>query len=174
MNDTLSEGWYYRLEKHLPGTGESIEAIIAEYSDMVYRLALSQMKNKNDADDIFQEVFFRYIRRKPHFESKEHQKAWFIRVTINCCKNTFTSAWKKRVVPLEETIPFITDEQGDLIRELNKLPKKYLAVVHLFYYEEMSIEEIANAIGISISAVKMRLSRARKMLKGFIKEEDYV
>jgi RNA polymerase sigma-70 factor (ECF subfamily) len=141
---------------------------------MVYRLAFFQMKNKNDADDVFQDVFFRYIRKKPHFDSTEHEKAWFIRVTINCCKNMYSSAWRRRTVPLDETIPYIDEEQTDILRELQKLPKKYIAVIHLFYYEDMSIDEISKAIGKSPSAVKMRLMRARNMLKDVLKEEDYV
>jgi len=153
---------------------ESLENAINVYSDMVYRLAFFQMKNKSDADDVFQDVFFRYIRKKPSFESSEHEKAWFIRVTVNCCKNMFSSAWRKRTVPLDESIPYIDKEESDLFRELQKLPKKYIAVVHLYYYEDMSIDEISKAIGISSSAVKMRLMRARNMLKDVLKEEDYV
>jgi len=153
---------------------DGYENTVTEYSSMVYRLAFSQMKNKSDADDVFQDVFFRYIRKKPDFDSKEHQKAWFIRVTINCCKSMYTSAWRRRVVSLDESIPYITEEQNNILRELNKLPKKYLAIIHLFYYESMSIEEISKVIGKSPSAVKMRLVRARNMLKEILKEEDYV
>jgi len=155
-------------------TDSILETAIAEYSDMVYRLAFFQMKNKSDADDVFQDVFFRYIRRKPHFDSKEHEKAWFIRVTVNCCKNMYSSAWRKRIVPLDENIPYIEKEQSDLFNELQKLPKKYIVVIHLYYYEDMSVDEISKAIGKSPSAVKMRLLRARNMLKDVLKEEDYV
>ncbi|MDR2599179.1 MAG: sigma-70 family RNA polymerase sigma factor [Oscillospiraceae bacterium] len=141
---------------------------------MVYRLAFSQMKNKSDADDVYQQVFFKYVEHKPIFKSKEHQKAWFIRVTLNCSKSLYSSVWKKRIVPLDDSIPYTYEEQNCLMHELQKLPQKYLAVIHLFYYEEMSSEEIKNVLGISLSAVKMRLSRARDMLKTFMKEEDYV
>jgi RNA polymerase sigma-70 factor (ECF subfamily) len=162
------------IAKQLLCTDDRDEHVIKEYSDTVYRLAFSQMKNKSDADDIYQEVFFRYVRKKPRFESKEHQKAWFIRVTLNCCKSTYSSAWRTRAVPLDDSMSYIPKEQNDLQNELQKLPQKYLAVIHLFYYEDMSLEEISNAIGISLSAVKMRLSRARDMLRTFMKEEDYV
>ena len=69
---------------------------------------------------------------------------------------------------------YSTQEQVDLIGELEKLPQKYSAVIHLYYYEGMSIDEISKVIKRSPSAVKMRLSRARTMLKGILKEEDYV
>jgi len=162
------------VEKGLLCTDDCLEDVIGEYSGMVYRLALSQMKNKSDADDVFQEVFFRYVRKKPRFESIEHQRAWFIRVTVNCSKSMHASAWSKRVVPLDESMADVSKEQSDLTHELRKLPQKYLAVVHLFYYEDMCIEEISRTLGISLSAAKMRLVRARSMLKGFMKEEDYV
>ncbi|MCL2427360.1 MAG: sigma-70 family RNA polymerase sigma factor [Oscillospiraceae bacterium] len=149
-----------------------MEDVIIKHSNMVYRLALSQTKNKSDADDVFQEVFFRYIRKEPSFLSDEHEKAWFIRVTLNCCKNLWTSAWMKKIVPLDESMPYLTGEQHDLMSELQKLPQKYMTVVHLHYYEDMSVNEISEVIGKSPSAVKMRLSRAREMLKEHL-GEDY-
>jgi len=154
-------------------TDDCLEDTIEKYSDMVYRLAFSQMKNKSDADDVFQEVFFRYVRKKPRFESEEHQKAWLIRVTVNCCKSMYSSAWRKRTIPLDTYMAYMPEEQRDFSRLLLKLPQKYLTVIHLHYYEDMSVDEISKAIGKSPSAVKMRLSRARKMLKGIF-GEDYV
>jgi len=149
-----------------------IENVILKHSNMVYRLALSQMKNKSDADDVFQEVFFRYVRKEPSFSSDEHEKAWFISVTLNCCKSLWSSSWRKKTVPLDESIPYLTQEQHGLLDELQRLPQKYLAVVHLYYFEDMSVTEISEAIGKSPSAVKMRLSRAREMLKELL-GEDY-
>ena len=69
---------------------------IAKYSGMVYKLAYSLVKDRYDADDIYQEVFMKYIRKSPCFHSKEHEKAWFIRVTVNCCKNFWKSAWRSK------------------------------------------------------------------------------
>ena len=152
-------------------TDDCLEDTIEKYSDMIYRLAFSQMKNKSDADDVFQEVFFRYVRKKPRFQSEEHQKAWLIRVTVNCCKSMHASAWRKRTAPLDEYLAYIPEEQRDFSCELLRLPQKYLTVIHLHYYEEMSVDEISKAIGKSPSAVKMRLSRARKMLKGIFGED---
>ena len=174
MSGTYSERWVGCLGESSLTINNSLEDVITEYSNLIYRLALSQMKNKSDADDVFQEVFFRYVRKQPQFKSKDHQKAWFIRVTVNCCKSMHTSVWKKRMVPLDESMPYLDEEQRDFMQELQKLPRKYLAVVHLYYYEDMRMDEIGNALGISLSAVKMRLVRAREMLRGILKEEDYV
>ena len=79
------------------------QAAIDRYADMVYRLALSQMKNTTDADDLFQEVFIRLVRHVQDLESWEHVKAWLIRVTINCAKKHYEQYWKRNVDYMEET-----------------------------------------------------------------------
>ncbi len=166
------------MEKQSLRADDCLEDLITRYSDTVYRLAVSQMKNRTDADDVFQEVFFRYVKKKPSFESEEHRKAWLIRVTLNCCKSMYASAWLKRIVPLEDTIVFETKAESDLFHELQRLPMNYRAVIHLFYYEDMSIHEICKALNKKPSAVKMLLSRARKKLKDIlkdkVKEEDFL
>lgn len=80
---------------------EYIQKTIETYSPMVYRLAYSLVKNRSDADDIHQEVFLRFIKYQPRFESEEHAKFWFIRVTTNQCKNWWKLAWR-RVISLSE------------------------------------------------------------------------
>jgi RNA polymerase sigma-70 factor (ECF subfamily) len=159
---------------------DCLEDVVIKYSDMVYRQAFSYTRNKSDADDIFQEVFFRYIKNKPRFESEEHRKAWLIRVTVNCCKKIFVSAWKNKTVPLEDNIVFESDEENSLHFELMKLPMKYRTVIHLFYYENYSAEEIGRILKQNPSAVRMDLTRARRKLKEILKEsaipyeeEDY-
>ena len=149
-----------------------IEAIIYEYSETVYRLAYSQTHSKSDADDIYQEVFLRYIKKRPNFENKTHEKAWFIRVTINCCKKMWSSAWFRKVVPITEDIPFIPEEYHDLHRQLEKLPKKYRIVMHLYYYEDMSSEEIASMLSLKPSTVRTQLTRGRNQLREILKGES--
>lgn len=195
------------------------EEVIRRNSDMVYRLAYSLVKTRTDADDIYQEVFMRYLKARQVFESREHEKAWFIRVTVNCCKNYWKSPWiRRRAVFREETAMqdrgyienrdyIITDcelaseetdcvmvdsgmasveagctmagaglefeeteaasgsEEQRLIEIVKQLPEKYRIVIHLFYYEEMSIEEIGKITGTKVSTVRTRLTRARRRLK---------
>jgi len=161
---------------------DCLENVVKAYSDMVYRQAFSYVRNKSDADDIFQEVFLRYIKHiknKPQcklselFESEEHRKAWLIRVTVNCCKKMWVSAWKNKIVPLEDNIVFESEEENNLHYELMKLPVKYRTVIHLFYYENYSVEEIGKILKQNPSAVRMALTRARRKLKNILKEEDY-
>ena len=104
---------------------DCLEDVVRAYSDMVYRQAFSYARNKPDADDIYQEVFLRYIKKKPRFETEKHREAWLIRVTINCCKNLRVSAWKNKTLPLEDNIAFESEEEYSLHFELMKLPPKY-------------------------------------------------
>lgn len=160
-------------------TSDCINDVIDEYADMVYKLAYSNMKNKSDAEDVFQDVFLKYIRKKPHFYDEEHAKAWFIRVTINCCKDIWKSSWNRRIQPLDDNVLSIVksevEEENILEEFLSQLSPKYHTVIHLFYYEDMSISEISKALKRNESTVRMQLTRARRMLKEFIERgEKYV
>lgn len=150
------------------------EKVIQYYSDMVYRLAFARTGTKHDADDIFQEVFLRYVKKKPVFQEEEHRKAWLIRVTINCSNNFWSSLWNKKTQELSDEMLFETEESINLYFELQQLPPKYREVIHLFYYENMSLEEISLALNRKNSTVRTQLTRARAMLKKFMKEADYV
>lgn len=146
-----------------------------KYSEMVYRFAFSLVKNREDAQDIHQEVFVRYICAKPALESEEHEKAWFLRVTVNLCKNLWKTAWKRKVVggyeEREEGQIVELKEEDNLIDVVKKLPQKYRMVIHLFYYEELSIEEISRILQAKPSTVRTQLTRARQQLKELLKED---
>lgn len=150
------------------------EEFIKEYSTTVYRLAFAKVGNKFDADEIFQEVFLRYIKKHPVFKDKEHEKAWLLRVTVNVSKKFQSSSWNRRTVPLEENLEFVEKEYLDLYNELSKLPQNYREVIHLFYYEDMSISHIAKVLKRKESTVRTQLTRARQILRKIMKEDDYV
>lgn len=154
------------------------EGAIDRYADMVYRLALSQMKNRADADDIFQEVFVRLVSHIQELESWEHVKAWLIRVTINCARKHFNQYWNKNVGYIEDTerledeaAEFEMPEEHPVRAAVSRLPLKYRTVVHLYYFEELSIAEIAQLTGQKESTVKSQMHRAREMLKDILGEE---
>ncbi len=154
---------------------EQAEQVISRHSDMVYKLAFAQLRNRSDADDVYQEVFLRYVRKAPTFESPEHEKAWFLRVTLNCCKKLWASPWRRHSVPLEESIQADMPENHYLTEELKKLPLKYSAVLHLFYWEDMTVDEISAMLALRPGTVKSRLSRGRELLRKRLKgENDHV
>lgn len=155
---------------------ELCEKNIYKYSDTVYRLAYALVKNRHDADDIHQEVFVRYITNHVQFKNGEHERAWFLRVTINCCKNYWKRAWVKRVIPLTEEENLVAESAGEkypeLIETVKALPYKYRIVIHLYYFEDLSIEEISQLIKVKTSTVRTQLTRARALLKKKLKEEE--
>ena len=142
---------------------DCIDEVVSKYSNMVYRLALAHMKSKSDAEDVFQDVFLRYISKPRAFESEEHRKAWLIRVTINRCRSLW-SAWFRKSEPLDETMAFETKEENDLFEYLAMLPVKYRSVIHLFYYEDLSVKQISKILGAKESTVRTWLTRARAIL----------
>ena len=105
-----------------------MEEVIQREKELVYRLAFSQCHQKDQADDIFQNVMYRYMKRKPVFESLEHEKAWFIRVTLNCSKTSLKSFWHNKVDEIDEQTYIFEKQEIDLTPYLNKLSKKYNVV----------------------------------------------
>ena len=162
-------------------TDGCIDEVIEKYSNMVYRLALAQMKTRHDAEDVFQDVFLRYISKPRVFESEEHRKAWLLRVTINRSK-TLLSAWFRKNKSLDdesESLVFETAEQNDLFEYLTLLPQKYRSVIHLFYNEDLSIKQISEILDAKESTVRAWLTRARAILRkklngGFPDESKYL
>lgn len=149
-----------------------MEEVIQREKDLVYRLAFSQCHQKDQADDIVQNVMYRYLKRKPTFESSEHEKAWFIRVTLNCSKTSLKSFWNNRVEEIDEQAYIFEKKEIDLTPYLNKLPKKYNAVLYLFYYEGYSTKEMAKLLHIKENNVRVLLNRARNQLRKEIESDE--
>lgn len=147
---------------------------VEQYQNTVYRTALHALGSPQDADDAVQEVFLRLFRYKAPFESEEHLRRWLLRVTVNCCRDVLKSPWRKRRVSWEElpeTPVFDRPEQAALYREVMALPEKYRTVLNLFYYEELSVREIGELLGVGESTVTTRLARARRRLKERLGED---
>lgn len=141
---------------------------VEKYADTVRRVCFMHLKNKSDIEDVFQEVFLKYILHDAPFESEEHEKAWLIRVTINACKDVFKSFFRRNVCSLEEidTEPFyIQEENRSLLDAILKLPNNYKNVIYLFYYEGYSAVEIAKILNKRENTIYTWLSRAKSKLK---------
>ena len=145
---------------------ELIEVVYNKYSNMLYRLSLSHLLNREDAEDAVHDVFIKYYHSNPHFFSDEHEKAWFVRVTINQCHDIARKRKLRTHAPLEEAADVCTEMGGgEVIDLVLHLEDTYKTPILLHYYEGYSIEECARILRISVSAVKMRLARAREKLK---------
>ena len=166
-----------------------IDKAVRDYADTVYRLAVANTKVLQDAEDVFQEVFVKLVRYQHTIESEEHLKAWLIRVTINECRSLESSSWKRKVTlddggGSEDAVSILenqsdgtsteeayiqSEQNSDIVRAVQNLPQKYREVIHLFYFEEMKISEIAEALSTNEATVKTRLKRARSLLEKTLK-----
>ena len=153
---------------------QEFETAYGLYADMLYRLSFSYMKNKEDAEDVVQEVFTKYFCGLHLPMNSEQEKAWFLRVTINQCHDTLRKKGYRTHASLEDVTEVAKVEEtdtGHLYDALQKLPEKYRGVVILHYLEGYSVVEIAKILQLSASAVKMRLKRGREFLKEELEKE---
>lgn len=147
---------------------QEVNRAVDRYADLIRRLCMIYLKNEADTEDIFQTVFLKYVLSSVSFENEEHEKAWFVRVTINACKDLLKSFYRRSTVPLDaiaETAAETDSEQTDVLEAVLSLPKKYKDAVYLFYYEEYSAAEIAKIIKKKENTVYTLLSRGRQLLK---------
>ena len=152
-------------------TEEQRTQIVNRWGDMVYRLALARTASVPDAEDVFQEVFLRYFRHEDKFHNDEYRKAWLIRCTLNRCKSLLSSPWRKRVVPLETAEEVgVEDDYREVCSAVLSLPAKYRAVIHLHYFEGLSVSEMAQTLQLPEGTVKSQLSRGRDLLRDMLEE----
>jgi len=149
-----------------------LEQAYEKYADMLYRLALSHLKNPHDAEDTVQDVFIKYMNHFSILKDEEHERAWLIRTTVNRCYDLLKYNSKRNHMALDEVNEIAAEEKlhTEIFQILEKLPAKNKTVIILHYLEGFSIEEIARMLHLSTSAVKMRLSRGREQMK----EESHV
>lgn len=156
---------------------ENINGLIDKYKSTVYGIALSRLGSKEDADDVFQEVFLALFRKNMSFESEDREKYWIIRTTINQCKKLSLSSWSRKTVPMEDmqeqTGFFESREENAVFCAVTELPEKYRTVIYLYYFEEFSAEEIGKILKVRAATVRMRLTRARTMLKSKLKGDYF-
>lgn len=141
---------------------------IEEYGDTVRRICFLNLKNHDDTEDIFQNVFLKFLMYKGEFKDKEHEKAWFIRVTINACKDLLRNFYRKNNVPLdglEEIAGDMDNGSRELLQVVLTLPEKYKTPIYLFYYEDYTAVEIGKMVGKNTNTIYTLLSRGKEQLK---------
>ena len=150
------------------------QVLFETYRQNVYAAAFSVCKNAADAEDILQETFLQYHQTNKQFESERHIRAWLLRVALNRAKDVYRQKKRRRETALEdymETLTFPSPESGALFSAVMALPEHYRSVIHLFYYEDYTIDEIAKLLHLTQSNVKVRLNRGRGLLKETLKED---
>ena len=151
---------------------------VEQYGDMVFRLAFSYTRSRNDAEDCCQNVFIKLFRREAAFTSEDHMKAWLINAIRHECTDLFRSVWRKRVDLTEEMACFnagedASPEETGVLAQVLSLSALHRECLILHYYEGYSLSEIARLLRTKESTVRVRLMRAREALKKALAKAEY-
>ena len=138
------------------------------YNADIYRLIYSYTLDYAESKDILQETFLKYYKNINKLPTTPQEiKKWLIKVSVNTSKDYLRKIIKCRFLYDKELDGYKSLENNDLefFDVIKKLNKKYRIPIFLYYYEGYKTEEIATILNLKVSAVKMRLSRAKKILK---------
>ncbi|HJC31724.1 MAG TPA: sigma-70 family RNA polymerase sigma factor [Candidatus Anaerobutyricum faecale] len=147
---------------------QEVNRAIERHADTVRRLCMIHLKNYADTEDIFQTVFLKYVLSSVSFENEEHERAWFIRVTINACKDLLKNFFRSHTVSIDEVLEQPAEMQEDnreVLEAVLSLPARYRDVVYLYYYEEYTAPEIGKILGKNVNTIYTLLNRAKKILR---------
>ena len=152
---------------------DAVETAVRTYGNALYRLCFVMLGNECDAEDAVQEVFIRYLQKAPAFADEEHEKAWLITVAANRCRDILRLRKRHPQIDAEALgeVPAQTEDSSGILEALLALPEKFRLVLILYYVEEYPVEAIAEIIGRTSSAVKMRLRKGRKLLEELYRKE---
>jgi len=146
---------------------EETRRAVERYADLVRRVCLCHLKNREDTEDVCQTVFLKYLLSDQAFQSPDHEKAWFLRVTMNACKDWRRSLLRHGTVPLDllREEPCLEDRDREVLTAVLSLPEKYKDPIYLHYYEGYSAAEIGHILGKGENTVYSLLSRGRDRLR---------
>jgi len=149
-----------------------IENAITIFGLSIIKIAFSITGNKHDAEDVSSDVFLTLWKTKKRFETKEHLKAWLIRVTINKARNLVGQAFYKHCAELKDDI-YYEDKKDNRVKEaLSKLKPKARAIVYLYYYEGYSHKEIGQLLKMKESSIRLRALRAREKMREILEDME--
>lgn len=151
-----------------------MERLISTYGNSLLRMCFLYLKDRQLAEDAVQDTYIKVYKNYAGFRGDSSEKTWIVRIAINVCKNYLRNPWKTRINSdaVLADIPCRTEGMlfdDTVLREIMMLSPKYKEVILLFYYQELKIREIAEALHIPESTVTVRLKRAREQLKPKLK-----
>ena len=155
---------------------QEVNRAMERHADTVRRLCLIHLKNHADTEDIFQTVFLKYALSSVRFESEEHERAWFIRVTLNACRDLLRRFFRSRTVSLEKLLEQpaqIAPDHREVLEAVLALPQPYRDVVYLHYFEGMTAPQIGQALRKHVHTVYTLLTRARQRLRETLGGDAY-
>ena len=143
-----------------------LDEVYSKYANLLFRIALSSLQNREDAEDAVQDTFVKYLSSSFYFSGEKEERAWLVRVVTNTCNDYHRRHRVREALPLDEAleIPVANEETKGVFSAISKLSDKYRTVIVLHYLEDFSVDEIAKALSLTRSGVKMRLMRGREEL----------
>ena len=147
-----------------------LEELVTRYENTLFRTALAILGDVPEAEDAVQDAFVRYLEKRPAFRDAGHERAWLLKVTANGCKSRLRARRRHPWVELLDVYPAPDGDSREVLEAVLALPPKQRAAVHLHYYEGYSVREIAEVLGVTVSAVKMRMKRGRDALRERLEE----
>ncbi|OOZ90722.1 sigma-70 family RNA polymerase sigma factor [Bacillus cereus] len=167
----------------IEGKEDLIDEIMNKYGQEVLQLVYSYVNNKEVAEDLTQDIFMKCYKSLHTYKGNSNLKTWLWRIAINHCKDYLKSWYNKKVVVTEDDFTYMESqkesvekiviqnaEDRELASAVMNLPIKYREVIYLFYYEELSIKEIATVIEVKENTIKTRLKKAKELLKEGLEE----
>ncbi|HYG57907.1 MAG TPA: sigma-70 family RNA polymerase sigma factor [Symbiobacteriaceae bacterium] len=166
---------------------QALQRLVEAHGNTVLHLAYMYLKDRDLAEDVFQEVFTRVYLQLHTFRGEASPKTWICRITVNLCRDKLRSWTARRVLLMgedllrsmaggaEETEDAVLAEadRGAVMEAIMRLPMEYREAVLLYYYEEMDTKEVATALGLSEGTLRSRLHRARARLKALLMEGGF-
>lgn len=149
---------------------DAVEMALDKFGNDILRLAFSYLKSRDDAEDIVQEVLIRFMQSGAVFEKEAQVKSWLLTTAANLCKDQLKSATSQKVVALPEGYDVaVEDEEQEedesILQVVMSLPEKYRSAIHLYYYEEYSVKEIAEILQKKEVTVRSLLKRGREKME---------
>lgn len=151
--------------------GEALADLFRRYGDDVFRLAYSYLGTRADAEDVCQNVFLKLAEGKTVL-LPGREKSWLLTCAANLCRSQLKSFWRINVGELNESVPFQEESDRDLWDAVMRLPPKYRAVVHLYYWEGYDQGEIGEILHLTRTAVQTRMQRARAYLRKELSDHE--
>lgn len=162
------------VKKSKKGNGDAFSILIKACERDMYRIAISMVKNNDDALDCIQDAILKAYEKILKLEDERYFKTWLIKILINMCNDLLSRKSRVIVLPeVNENATYKDDTNSLEIKEvLEKLDDELRIIVVLYYFEDISVKDIADNLGIPVGTVKSRLSRARNKIKILMNQDN--
>jgi len=173
------------IDKILNGNTNAFAELVDKYKDLVFTLALRMIKNREEAEEVSQDTFIKTFKSLEKFKGKSKFSTWVYRIAYNTCLDrlkrikrdyhvvTIDEFTENQIKTIDNALSHMEkDEQKNEIQKcLNLLPSEDSFLLTLFYFEDQSLEEISEVVGLTANNVKVKLFRSRKKLATVLKEQ---